>query len=117
MIDWPSLVIGPVVGVFGQAATYVQSGVSYPLTGVFDEAYTSVDVADGQPVTTTSPCLGFNVSDLPVTAKQRDRLTITATGQTYIVRRVQPDGHGWCRLLLNLAPTSADTPAYPVQDA
>ena len=117
MIDWSSLVLGPVIGVFGQPAVYTQAGTNYPLSGVFDEAYASVDVSSGQPVTTWSPCFGFNVSDLPVTPRQKDRLTITATGQTYIVRNVQPDGHGWCRLLLNLAPTVADTPTYPVQDA
>ncbi|MGF6636817.1 head-tail joining protein [Paraburkholderia sp. MM6662-R1] len=110
MIDWDSLVLTPVEGIFGQPATlYAGSGNAHALNGVFDEAFTNVDVVDGVPVTTTRPCYGFRVATLPVTAHQGDTLFIPAapgaplSDTTYVVREVRTDGHGWCFLLLNLA--------------
>jgi hypothetical protein len=117
VIDWQKQLIGPTVSVFGQPAVYAQAGQSYGLNGMFHEAYSTVDVSSGMPVTTTSPAFGFNVADLPVVARQKDRLTITANGRSYIVRNTQPDGLGWCWLLLNAAPVFPDIPVSPVQDA
>ncbi|MGF6978954.1 hypothetical protein QFZ94_007469 [Paraburkholderia sp. JPY465] len=112
MIDWDSLLLAPVESVFGQSANYYSADGHYAalLNGVFDEAVTDVDVMDGVPVTTKRPCYGFRVSQLPVTAQQGDTLLIPAApgaplaDTTYVVREVRVDGHGWCLLLLNLAP-------------
>lgn len=61
------------------------------------------------PVTTKTPCFGFAVANLSTTPKQKDKLFIAAVYEapkvdtTYIIKEVQADGHGWCRLLLNIA--------------
>lgn len=111
MIDWDSVVLAPVESVFGQPATYrAKDGHTYPLGGVFDEAVTNVDIVDGVPVTTTRPCYGYRVGTLAIAARQGDTLFIPAapgaplSDTTYVVREVRKDGHGWCFLLLNLAP-------------
>lgn len=131
MIDWQTKVVAPCVAVFGQPATITQGGTTYTLNGVFDEAYAEVDASDGMPVTTVKPCLGFNVADMnlagqPVSVLQGARVTIAAStfagaapaaNTTYIVKEVRVDGHGWGRLMLNLAPVAADEPAGGGQDA
>ncbi len=111
MIDWDSVLLGPVQGVFGQPATYsTAGGVTYTLPGVFDEAFLDVDVSDGVPIVTTTPCFGFRVSTLAVPARQGDTLFIPAApgaplhDTTYVIRKVCIDGHGWCLLMLNIAP-------------
>lgn len=110
MIDWASKVFAPNIAVFGQPATVTQGGVSQGLVGIFDEAYADVDVVDGMPVTTTSPCLGIVLTDLPFTPAQRALVFVPAAlgaplvDTNYIVRKVQKDGHGGARLLLNVAP-------------
>lgn len=122
MIDWQNKVVAPCIAAFGQPATLVQGGQSYPLNGVFDEAYAEVDPSSDMPVTTVKPCFGFNVADVnlagqPVSVLQGARLTIAASAfagaspavdTAYIVREVRLDGHGWARLMLMLAPTAAD---------
>ena len=109
VIDWDSVVLAPVEGIFGQPATFrARDGSAYSLAGVFDEAFTNVELVDSVPVTTTRPCFGFRVGTLPVTARQGDTLFIPAApgaplhDTTYAVREVRKDGHGWCFLLLNI---------------
>jgi len=110
VIDWGSKVISPLVGKFGQPAVLTQAGLTYPVDGIFDEAYLDVDVSDGMPVTTKTPCFGFSLADLSVLPKQKDTLFIPAApiapknDTNYIIREVQDDGHGWCRLLLTVSP-------------
>jgi hypothetical protein len=111
MIDWDSVLLDPVQTIFGQPATYTtRTGQTWPLAGVFDEAVADVDVVDGVPVTTVRPCFGFRTVTLPVAAHQGDRLDIPAApgapldDTPYVIREVRIDGHGWCFLLLNLAP-------------
>lgn len=124
MIDWQSKVVAPCVSAFGQAATIVWNGQTFPLAsgGVFDEAFTETDVSDGMPVTTTKPCLGINTGDVnlggqPLSALQGARVTVFASlfpggapaaDTDYIVQEARADGHGWARLILNLAPTAGD---------
>ena len=111
MIEWDSVLLAPVEGVFGQPAIYgTRDGAQYPLNGVFDEAVTDVDVSESPPVTTVHPVYGYRVSALPVPARQGDTLFIPAApgaplaDARYVVREVRIDGHGWGLLLLNDAP-------------
>ncbi|WP_233854194.1 head-tail joining protein [Paraburkholderia sp. HD33-4] len=110
MIDWDTVLLSPVEGIFGQAANYIAAdGTTTPINGVFDEAVTDVDVTDGIPVTTKLPCYGFRVIQLATPAAQGDTLLVFAASPaplvdtTYVVREVRVDGHGWCFLLLNNA--------------
>lgn len=111
-IDWQSLVVAPLVGVFGQPAEATPAaGGTFPLAGVFDEASTADYIVNGETVTITSPSFGFNVADLPVSLAQGDGLLVFAdpTGApqadtAYVVRDVRVDGHGWARAYLTLAP-------------
>lgn len=127
MIDWQQKTLGPLVNVFGQSVVYTRGSerhaIEYPLSGIFDEAYLDVDAADGLQVATRTPCLGINLADLPFTPAQKDNVLIKAAGSTpavdilYIVKKVREDGHGGCKLLLNIAPKAAHrTSATGTQD-
>lgn len=131
MIDWQTKVVGPCQAAFGQPAQILWNGQMFDLSGTFDEAYAETDVADGMPVTTVSPSIGINTADVslggePLSALQGARVTVYASpfpggapvvDTDYIVQEAQADGHGWARLILNLAPTAADEPAGGGQDA
>ena len=55
-----------------------------------------------------------SVADLSFAPRQKDQILIYAsfgaplTDTFYIVKKVMPDGHGGCRLLLNVAPKPCD---------
>jgi hypothetical protein len=92
------------MNVFGEASTYTPAGgTAFAITGVFDEQYTDVMVADGQPITSTMPVLGVQLSQFTNPPQQGDTLIITRTAETFVVKEVRPDGHGWAKLMLNLA--------------
>lgn len=92
-----------------------QAGTPYAVTGVFDEQFievtpggkgpfSSTDALDlGAPggLTDAMPVYGVQLSAMLTEPAQGDALTIGSTA--YVVREVQPDGHGWAKLLLNLA--------------
>lgn len=102
MIDWDSLVLGPVQGVFGEPVMFLPAiGSPLAVSGIFDEAYREVDLAGGMAVTTESPVLGIRVSDFSVLPVQGDQVTVASRSKTYVVREVQIDGHGGAKLLLN----------------
>jgi hypothetical protein len=104
MIDWDSLVLGPLQGVFGQPVTHLPAvGDPQAGSGIFDEAYREVDLAGGMAVTTESPVLGIRTSEFPVLPKQGDQLIVQSVGKTFVIREVQVDGHGAAKLLLNEA--------------
>jgi len=117
-VDWQSTVLSPLMAVFGQPIIYAPVKSKYQnrhtLTGVFDEAFTVIDIVDGMTVTSISQCIGLNLRDLPVTPNQKDQILVKASygaplkDTWYIVKKVMPDGHGGCRLLLNVAPTPCD---------
>ena len=131
MIDWQGKVVAPLQAAFGQPALVIFGGQNFPLSGVFDEAYKETDVSDGMPITTVSPSLGINTADVnlggqPVSALQDCRVTVYASpfpggaptvDTDYVVQEARADGHGWARLILNLAPTVADEPAGGGRDA
>lgn len=104
MIDWDNLVLGPCMATFGEAVTYTYaSGAPIQITGVFDEQYTDVTLADTQPIASTMPVLGVQLSQFPTQPQQGDTLTITRTAEAFVVKEVRPDGHGAAKLMLNIA--------------
>jgi len=117
-VDWQSKVLSPLMAAFGQPISYYPVKDKYQsnhkLTGVFDEAYTDINIVDGLSVTSVSPCIGINLADLPFAPRQKDQILVYAsfgaplTDTFYIVKKVMPDGHGGCRLLLNVAPKPCD---------
>lgn len=119
MIDWQRKVIGPSVKVFGQPSAYRRGSEQFfkdhLLSGIFDSAFQYVDVANGIEVVTTAPCFGINLADLPFAPAQKDQILIYASpfgapavDTLYAIKKIIPDGHGACRLLLNLAPRPSD---------
>lgn len=102
-IDWDGEVLGPVMDVFGESATWSPaSGGSYAITGVFDRAYQELTLLDdGSSSNTTRPVLGVRLSQFAAPPAVNDQVTVTSVGLTFIVRDVRPDGHGWAKLMLN----------------
>ena len=104
MINWDTLVLKPLQGVFGEPVTFLPAvGLPLAVFGIFDEAYREVDLAGGMAVTTEHPVLGIRTSDFPVLPLQGDRVIVLSKGITYVIREVQVDGHGAAKLLLNEA--------------
>jgi hypothetical protein len=112
MIDWDAVVIGPLMDVFAEPATYMPlAGGSFAITVVFDDAYLKEvmfeDASTG--VTEVSACVGVQLSQLPADPIQNDRLLIPANpakrrlAATYVVRQPRPDSRGAARLLLTKA--------------
>lgn len=110
MIDWDAIVIGPLMGVFGEAATYMPlAGGSFGITVVFDDAYLREvmfeDATTG--VTDVSACVGVQLSQFPADPVQNDQVFIPANpamkrlAATYVVRQPRPDSRGAARLLLS----------------
>lgn len=102
-IDWSEAVIGPLMAVFGEPATYKPAaGGAFAITGVFDDAYLKEvmfeDASSG--VTTVSAVLGVQLSKFAVLPAQNDSLQIASTGSTYLVREVRVDSRGGAKLLL-----------------
>jgi hypothetical protein len=105
-VNWDSLVHGPVMEAFGEAALYMPKagGVPFAITGVFDEAYAEVQELGDQAVSSASPVLGVQLSQFPAPPKVKDKVTVLTSGTVYVVSVVEPDGHGWAKLFLNVGP-------------
>lgn len=111
-IDWDAEVLNPVMSMFGEgdSADPATWPVYTPVVGapfaladaVFDREYLSVTLFDaGSENTTAKPVLGVRLSLFAVPPRQNDKVLIPSVGITYIVKEVQPDGHGWAKLALN----------------
>jgi hypothetical protein len=108
MIDFDALVLGPVMGIFGEdlahgLPVYTPAGhAAFDLAdAVFDDAYSALMLQDGAPETNTlEPVLGVRLALFPVPPAQNDEVYIPRVGITFIVRDVQPDGHGHAKLIL-----------------
>lgn len=102
MIDWDKALLAPVFGVFAEPATYAPAvGQPFPIAGVFDEAYHGVSLAGGTDVPSAMPVIGVRLAQFAAPPKRGDRLTITRTGELFVVKEVEPDGRGQAKLLLN----------------
>lgn len=91
-------------------------GAGYVAVGVFDERFMEVTAEGRGPFSSTEaldlgapggvtgamPVLGVQLSAMQSAPAQGDKITINGTA--YLVREVQPDGHGHAKLLLNLSP-------------
>jgi hypothetical protein len=126
-IDWNELVIGPTIRIFGESKSadggrrrktieYTsQTAGTFPIDGVFDEAYLELTplgrggidseaMSLGYPgaITTEMPVLGVQLSEFAehrANPEQGDLLRVR--DETYVVKEVRPDGHGYAKLLLN----------------
>jgi len=109
-IDWDAEVLAPVMGVFGEdkrvgIPIYTPRGLpAFELAdAVFDAEYEQViiDPSDGSQSTTRRPMLGVRLSlFLHREPMQNDTVKIPRVGTTFIVKDVEPDGHGWAKLML-----------------
>jgi hypothetical protein len=96
------------MAIFGEAEPPVYQPASgaaaFQITGVFDRAYREITLLDDNAAASTvTPVLGVRLADFPAPPVPNDRVTIASVGLTYVVRNVQPDGHGWAKLMLNVA--------------
>ncbi|ARK86046.1 head-tail joining protein [Burkholderia pseudomallei] len=104
MVDWDKLVIGPLMGVFGEAVTYRPYGkAAYQITGVFDDAYLKEVMFEdaSQGVTEVSAVLGVQLSQFASPPFQNDQLSVASVNTTFIVREVRADSHGGAKLMLS----------------
>lgn len=111
-IDVDGLILGPCMGIFGEGQpsdsstwpVYTPRGLApFALPdAVFDSEYEDVAVnpGDGSQSTSRRPVLGVRVSLFPRSPAQNDTVFIPSAGKTYVVRDVQPDGHGHAKLML-----------------
>lgn len=107
MIDWDAEVLAKCQAVFGEAQLprYTPpGGVPFDVGGIFDDAHKALVMsADGEPeINTVAPVIGVRLAEWPTPPAQDGQLFIPRTGKTYIVRDVQPDGHGDAFLILGL---------------
>ena len=106
MIPWDALVLGPIMGVFGQGITYTTNTgavVNLP-DGVFDQGTAVIDVP-GQPgILSSQPLLGVRIVRMPAgwdpELAQGDRFTL-ANGALYEVKAAKADSHGFVRIEAN----------------
>jgi len=110
-INWDDLVLGPVMGIFGDGIIYMpRVGAPVPIQdAVFDEEAKELVIGDdGQATTQKMPVLGIRLAalspDLSVEPRQNDRVQIVKTGKVFLVREPIPDGHG--HVLMKLMATS-----------
>ncbi|HWF01556.1 MAG TPA: hypothetical protein VG248_17270 [Caulobacteraceae bacterium] len=104
MIDWDAVVLGPLEAVFGETgpATYMpRAGASYDLAGVFDNGHVAIGLLDqASPASTVKPVFGVRLVNMRSPPAKGDRVLIQSTGVVYTVEDLQPDGHGWAKLVL-----------------
>ena len=113
-IDWDAMVLGPVMGVFGEAnpadptaqaswpTYYPQGGAAFQLAcAVFDRAYADIvlDPEQGE-VTSRKPCLGVRLALFAQPPQQNDMVFIPSVALRFVVSNVQDDGHGQAKLIL-----------------
>lgn len=109
MIDWDSLVLGPLETIFGEGRRpegrpmyYPAGRQAYPIDGVFDSAYREVELVDPLVgVTSTQPVLGVRLSAFRQSPVQDDEVYIPSVSKRYLVMEVRPDSHGWAKLMLS----------------
>ncbi|MEA2756949.1 MAG: hypothetical protein QOJ54_3238 [Aliidongia sp.] len=104
-VDFSALTGKACKSAFGVPATYLPAtGGTIRIIGIYDDAYDDVSIdGAGSRIVTTSPVLGMQPGDLPAPPLRGDRLIVQSTGETFIVKEVRPDSHGWAQLMLNLA--------------
>jgi len=112
VIDWGEVVLAPLMGVFGESATYTPSpgspvfnGTAFPITVIFDNAYVEVGEAAGPGAMSRRPVFGVRLAEFPEgfdPAEAQGDMITRADGTIYIVRAGRTDSHGGARLDCNL---------------
>lgn len=104
MINWDDLVLGPVMAEFGEEVILIPRGGAPIIISdavVDEENIDAMIDQDGQTVNLPKPVIGVRAAALGgYDPKQNDRVTVTRTGRSYIVKNPNPDGHGHILLLL-----------------
>lgn len=105
-MEWLALadsILGAVKGTFGENVTYTAPGVGSPaqdLRAPFDDAYEDCNV-QGVDVVVTRPMCCVAISDLA--AAPVKGASLVARSVSYVVDRVELDGHGNALLMLTKA--------------
>jgi hypothetical protein len=104
-IDWDQAVLAPLEAVFGEGEIYTPvGGAPFDIQGVWDREYHEVVLLDPTaPADSAYPVLGVRLALFAIPPAKNDRVFVKSVNLTFIVRDVKPDGHGWAKLLLNLA--------------
>lgn len=107
-LSFDRLLHAPVSAIFGEQGQGArlpvyqpQSGAAYEVDGIFDDAYAEPDLLSGLPAASLENVFGARLGAFQATPMQGDSITIPRLGKSYLVRDVQPDGHGWVQLKLN----------------
>jgi len=94
---------------FPASVVYDPDGAAVALIGIFEEAAERIEFSeDGAPVSTTAIMLDLRLTDLGLTPKSRDEVTVAeqqtddtyGTATRYRVTAVEPDGAGSVSLIL-----------------
>jgi hypothetical protein len=115
-------ILGPCMDVFGYTITYTSvTGATQLITGVFDREFLSLTGLGGGPfqgvgqlsiglpgaLNTAKPCLGVQLSQFKTfNPSEGDTLSVQPNQGdllNFVVRSVQPDGHGDAKLILQKA--------------
>ncbi|EIM2940347.1 hypothetical protein K5Z62_004256 [Escherichia coli] len=107
-VDWDGELLAPLMSVFGEVCEHhPRGGEAYTVTGIFDRAYSQqLTGEDGSAVSvSTFPVVGVRDAELMIPPRQGDIFRIIRTGETFIIRDIQPDSHGGTRLELNRVKT------------
>ncbi|MEA9997055.1 hypothetical protein QN383_21750 [Pseudomonas sp. AA4] len=107
-MDWDGLVLAPLAEIFGeglQAGGHIMfhpyGGTAYAIDGVFDAAYRDVHLIDtGIDANAVQPALGVRLVIFATPPAPDDQVFIPSTGNTYLIKEVRPDSHGWAKLML-----------------
>ncbi|MFZ6724705.1 head-tail joining protein [Undibacterium sp. MH2W] len=106
-IDWDKVLLAPVVAVFGEPVIYLpMGGSSYQMNMVYDEANKDMTLADGMGVNTSKPIVSGRLLLFQNAPMQGDQVKIVRTGETFVVKDVDTDGHGSVKLELNFVSAS-----------
>lgn len=103
MVDWDSLVLGPLFAAFGEAQRVEYSIAGAPpitVDGIFDEGARPVRLVTEPDFNEVAPVLGVRLSQFPAGYDPRNAQgdTFVVRGVTYVVKDGRPDSHGAARL-------------------
>lgn len=102
-----------VLTTFGEPVVFHLEGQPEALTrrAIFTAMHQDVDTRSGVPVSSTQPMLEVRQVDLPALPTQGDAVTVQ--GALYLIVDVQPDGHGFLKLLLHKGGSEHEAPTHP----
>jgi hypothetical protein len=101
VIDWDSLVLGPLQAAFGEPVAYtIADGPTIAISGIFDEGARPVRAVTEPDINEVSPVLGVRLSQFPAGYDPRNAQgdTFVVRGITYVVKDGRPDSHGAAHL-------------------